>query len=178
LFIKLLTLGFTSHERGGIAVQVKKSKTVDFKSLEESITDPETVITDYAKMDHSEQLHLGFRALDRFVEKNGRLPRPWNGEDAGSLVEFAKDINETNSEKSRVEKLNERLLHLFSFVSSGNLCPMNAFLGGVAAQEVMKACSGKFSPIKQWLYYDAVECLPQFNSDEPLTNIHEVRFIL
>ena len=24
----------------------------------------------------------------------------------------------------------------------------------------MKACSGKFSPIHQWLYYDAIECLP------------------
>lgn len=28
------------------------------------------------------------------------------------------------------------------------------------AQEVLKACSGKFMPIVQWLYYDAVECLP------------------
>ena len=37
---------------------------------------------------------------------------------------------------------------------------MNAAVGGVAAQEVMKACSGKFMPIKQWLYFDAIECLP------------------
>ncbi|CAM9357925.1 unnamed protein product, partial [Choristocarpus tenellus] len=37
-------------------------------------------------------------------------------------------------------------------------------IGGVVGQEVLKACSGQFSPIKQWLYYDAVEALP----DEPL----------
>lgn len=24
----------------------------------------------------------------------------------------------------------------------------------------LQACSGKFSPIKQWMYFDAVECLP------------------
>jgi ubiquitin-activating enzyme E1 len=35
-----------------------------------------------------------------------------------------------------------------------------SFIGGVVAQEVLKACSGKFTPIHQWLYFDAVEALP------------------
>ena len=34
-------------------------------------------------------------------------------------------------------------------------------MGGIVAQEVMKACSGKFIPIFQWLYFDALECLPE-----------------
>ena len=38
-------------------------------------------------------------------------------------------------------------------------------IGGIAAQEVMKAFSGKFMPIKQWLYFDALECLPEENRD-------------
>ena len=38
---------------------------------------------------------------------------------------------------------------------------MAAAIGGIVAQEVIKACSGKFMPIKQWLYFDALECLPQ-----------------
>jgi ubiquitin-activating enzyme E1 len=37
---------------------------------------------------------------------------------------------------------------------------MAAAIGGVVAQEVLKACSGKFMPIKQWFYFDARECLP------------------
>ena len=37
---------------------------------------------------------------------------------------------------------------------------MCAIFGGMAAQEVMKAASGKFMPLKQWLYFDAEECLP------------------
>lgn len=41
---------------------------------------------------------------------------------------------------------------------------MNAAIGGVVAQEVMKACSGKFHPIHQWLYLDAIECLPKDRS--------------
>ncbi|VDK87878.1 unnamed protein product [Dibothriocephalus latus] len=33
-------------------------------------------------------------------------------------------------------------------------------IGGIAAQEVMKACTGRFRPIRQWFYFDAIECLP------------------
>lgn len=49
-------------------------------------------------------------------------------------------------------------------VSAGDLNPMDAAIGGVIAQEVMKACSGKFHPIVQWLYLDAIECLPKDKS--------------
>ena len=35
-----------------------------------------------------------------------------------------------------------------------------AVLGGIAAQEVLKACSGKFSPIRQWFMFDCTEILP------------------
>lgn len=34
-------------------------------------------------------------------------------------------------------------------------------MGGVVGQEVLKACTGKFTPIKQWMYFDAVELLPE-----------------
>ena len=42
-----------------------------------------------------------------------------------------------------------------------SISPMAAFLGGIIGQEVMKACSGKFMPIRQWFYFDALECLPK-----------------
>lgn len=53
----------------------------------------------------------------------------------------------------------EKIFAELATVASGNLNPMAAFLGGVASQEVLKACSGKFSPLKQWLFFDAHECL-------------------
>ena len=39
--------------------------------------------------------------------------------------------------------------------------------GGICAQEVMKACSGKFGPLKQDFYFDALECLPEEEKDVP-----------
>lgn len=43
---------------------------------------------------------------------------------------------------------------------------MIATIGGIVAQEVLKACSGKFTPINQYLYYDAIECLPETDLTE------------
>lgn len=45
------------------------------------------------------------------------------------------------------------------------IAPVNAFIGGFTAQEVMKACSGKFHPLKQYLYFDSLESLPE--GDKP-----------
>lgn len=61
--------------------------------------------------------------------------------------------------------MNTGLLETFAKVSAGQLNPMNATMGGIVAQEVMKACSGKFHPIYQWLYFDAIECLPADRSE-------------
>jgi len=37
---------------------------------------------------------------------------------------------------------------------------MAAVIGGLVAQEVLKACSGKFQPIHQFFYFDSFESLP------------------
>lgn len=41
--------------------------------------------------------------------------------------------------KAKVEDFSDELLHEFAYSALGNLCPIQAFIGGVAAQEVMKA---------------------------------------
>lgn len=151
------TSSFTEYERGGIVTQVKMPKTISFKPLDESIKAPEFIITDFGKFDYPEQCHVAFLALHDYVKAKEQLPRPWNQEDADSFIEIA----EATKKKYGFEmELNKELLETFAKISSGDLNPMNATIGGIVAQEVMKACSGKFSPIFQWLYFDAIECLP------------------
>ena len=41
---------------------------------------------------------------------------------------------------------------------------MAAAIGGLVAPEVMKAVSGKFTPVRQWMHFGALGCLPR----EPL----------
>lgn len=151
------TSGFSKYERGGIAIQVKMPKDLHFKSLKESIEAPEFLITDFAKFDHPQQLHIAFSALHKFVEKHGRSPKPWNNEDAAEFLSTAKS---TTIDGANDTELNTNLMEIFAKVSAGELNPINATIGGVVAQEVMKACSGKFHPIFQWMYFDAIECLP------------------
>lgn len=152
------TRSFSDYVRGGVATQVKMPKTISFKSLRESLKSPEFLISDFAKFDRPHQLHIAFQALDEFVRRNGCLPKSWDKNDAAALFEIAEDIRK----REGVEvDLDRKLVDQFSFLSRGDVSPMNAAIGGIVAQELMKACSGKFSPIFQWLYFDALECLPQ-----------------
>ncbi|XP_028146852.1 ubiquitin-like modifier-activating enzyme 1 [Diabrotica virgifera virgifera] len=155
------TTKFSKYTRGGIVSQVKMPKHLEFKSFKDSLENPEIPITDYSKMDFPTQLHLAFTTLHKFVEKSARLPKPWNNEDATEFVNLAKSL----AAKGDSEEVNVDLLDTFAKVSAGDLNPINATIGGIVAQEVMKACSGKFHPIFQWFYYDAIECLPQDKSE-------------
>ena len=156
------TTANTDYVRGGVVTQVKMPKSIHFKPLDEALKEPEFVMTDFGKFDRPGQLHLAFRTLDAFVNKCERMPHPWDRTDSQSFVEMAKEINETEMcASSKVDQVDDKLLATFCHVAQGNLNPINATIGGVVAQEVMKACSEKFSPIVQWLYYDATECLPE-----------------
>uniref|UniRef100_A0A8C6YRS6 Ubiquitin-like modifier-activating enzyme 6 n=1 Tax=Nothoprocta perdicaria TaxID=30464 RepID=A0A8C6YRS6_NOTPE len=44
-----------------------------------------------------------------------------------------------------------------SRTAQGFLAPLAAAVGGVASQEVLKAVTGKFSPLQQWLYIDMLD---------------------
>ena len=48
------------------------------------------------------------------------------------------------------------LIECLSFTCQGRFPPLCAFLGGVSAQEVLKALSGKFEPLQQWV---CLQCL-------------------
>lgn len=156
------TTKFSDYVRGGIVTQVKMPKKIAFKSMEESLKEPEFVMTDFAKFDRPGILHIAFVTLSKFTAEHGRDPRPWSEEDANLFLGMFKELNASHSAK--VEEFDENLVKTFAKVCSGELVAMNAVIGGIVAQEVMKACSGKFTPIKQWLYFDALECLPENTS--------------
>ncbi|KAI9323377.1 ubiquitin-activating emzyme E1 [Dichotomocladium elegans] len=152
------TSDLPEYVSGGIFRQVKMPKYVDFLSFKESLAKPEFLISDFAKFDRPVQLHLGFQALHTFFEKHQRYPKPRNEQDALEVVELTKSLVDTVEDKP--EKIDEKLIKELAYQSSGELSPMVAVYGGLAAQEVLKACSGKFNPIHQHMYFDALEALP------------------
>lgn len=140
-------------EKGVAAIEVgpsaylhttKKKQQMSFLPLEESLQRPEMMVIfdKEEKLNASATLHAMFRA----VAQHGHPPRSMIEMEA--IVQTAKRLD-----SSAEEEVMRQLLPTLA----GDLNPMACFIGGMAAQEVLKVCSGKFSPLHQWMYYDARE---------------------
>lgn len=149
--------GLGQYTRGGMYQQVKMPKVVNFKTFTTALKEPEFLVSDFAKFDRPQQLHLGFQALHAFQLSKKRLPYPMDEQDATIVLGAAKKFAE--DEGMDIE-LDEKLLKELSYQAMGDLNPMAAFFGGATAQEILKAVSGKFQPINQWMYFDSLESLP------------------
>lgn len=100
------------------------------------------------------------------------MPAPGSEADAAVLLEKAKLLNASAKASAEID---EEVLKLLSFGASGDLNPMAAMFGGIVGQEVVKAASGKFHPLYQWLYFDSVESLPAVQLLTPEECAQQVR---
>ncbi|KAL3985654.1 ubiquitin-activating enzyme E1 family protein [Acanthocheilonema viteae] len=141
---------FSPYVEGGRFTQVKVPSTVSHKSLKESLDEPDIVMWDFAKFENPSQLHALWQALHSFEFKHKRSPMPRNDEDVELL----------RTELPPGAKSDEKLLRNFSYQACGNLAPIASIVGGIAAQEAMKAVMHHMTPLKQFLYIDCIEALP------------------
>ena len=142
---------------GGIVKQLKLSETINFKSMEASFKSPEFVITDFENFDRPNESHLAFLTMDMFKEKYDHLPSPWNQVDANNFLELAKNVDPD----TEISLSTNEILKKFSYICQGDLAPMQSVIGSIVAQEAIKACSHKFKPIHQWLYFDSLNSLAE-----------------
>lgn len=150
------------YVRGGIATQVKMPIGMNFKSFSESLTDPKFQAVEYM-IPRQQQLHVAFLAMDKFRSENKADPKPWDENDAQRFVTMAEEI----ASALKIEELDKKMMAIIAKTAAGDLAPMQAVIGGIVAQEVMKACTGKFMPIDQWFYFDSFECLPEDEANYP-----------
>eukprot|EP00743_Colponemidia_sp_Colp-15_P004319 GILK01004659.1.p1 GENE.GILK01004659.1~~GILK01004659.1.p1 ORF type:complete len:1074 (+),score=225.12 GILK01004659.1:261-3224(+) len=151
------TTGLSAYARGGYAIQVKQPQTVRFLSMRDSLAQPEFMTSDFAKFDRPPVLHAAFSAMHEFVGQHRTFPQPANKEHADALVALTQKT--ASSQGLSLDDAAVKVIQLLSHSATGDLAPMTAVIGGIAAQEVLKGCSSKFMPIRQWFYFDAAECL-------------------
>ncbi|XP_055485740.1 ubiquitin-like modifier-activating enzyme 7 isoform X4 [Psammomys obesus] len=96
------TTTFSRYLRGGVVTEVKRPKSVRHEPLHTALLQPRVVAQNTQEVQRAHCLHQAFRALHKFQQLHGRLPKPWD-----------------------------------------------------------PAISRKFMPLDQWLYFDALECLPE-----------------
>jgi len=145
----------------GRFIQVKQPTTVDYKTLEASLQNPDILPFDFGKFDRMMLHHAFNQGLSQFRDKNGRFPSPTSKEDAAAVADLCAALLEDASPEQK------KTLMRLARCSSAVINPMAALFGGIVGQEVLKACSGKFTPIKQFLYFDAEEVIP----DDDLENL-------
>jgi ubiquitin-activating enzyme E1 len=156
------------YVRNGIATQVKQPAVVPFAPLRAMLrpmgsdggpsADRDVVLTDFGKAARVDSLHALFDVL----HAAGRAPAPGDEAAVGALVQAVGGARGGGATPAIEMPMLARLAR----AACGVLPPLLAALGGIAAQEVIKASSGKFMPLRQWLYLDAEEALPP--ADAPL----------
>ncbi|KAF1965337.1 ubiquitin-activating enzyme E1 [Bimuria novae-zelandiae CBS 107.79] len=150
--------GLGEYKKGGQYIQVKMPKILNFEKFSDQLKKSELLISDFAKFDRPQQLHIGIQALHEFANQHkGEFPRPHHESDAAEVLKIAEGLAGQGEEKV---ELDEKLIKELSYQARGDLSPVAAFFGGMAAQEVLKSVSGKFHPIVQFLYFDSLESLP------------------
>jgi len=176
------TTNYGVYERNGIAKQIKSIKHIQFKDIEKVLFDKEIssidqnmAISDFTKIGHTNVLHIGFQAVNDFIENFKHLPSPWNIEDYRKLLEISEKIS--LDYKYILTNKDKKLLAFLSFTSQVQFNPLSAFFGGLIAQEAVKAMTGKFMPINQIFYYDSIEVLPGFeikDDEKVLENLEKL----
>ncbi|KAM6343838.1 ubiquitin-like modifier-activating enzyme 7 isoform 3-T3 [Alca torda] len=147
------TSSFSPYRRGGLVSQVWLPQEHSYEPLRQALVDPKIQVMNPKELPRSRSLHTAFQALHAFQGEWGHLPRPRVSVDAERVLELARSLG------AQQGPLDEDVVRAFASVSAGDLCPMAAVVGAMAAQEVLKAITGKFLPLDQWFYFDALECL-------------------
>ncbi|KAM6300936.1 LOW QUALITY PROTEIN: ubiquitin-like modifier-activating enzyme 7 [Aegotheles albertisi] len=147
------TSSFSPYLRGGLVSQVRLPHTCSYEPLRWALVEPKIQVANPKELPRSRSLHAAFQALHSFRRERGHLPRPRAPVDAEQVLELARRLGMPEG------PLDEDIVRAFASVSAGDLCPVAAVVGALAAQEVLKAITRKFLPLDQWLYIDALECL-------------------
>jgi len=159
--------GAAIEETGGKAqqgyiTQVKQPVTIAFETYEKRVAEPgECMMSDFAKFDRPLLLHKSFQALEEFRSNHndGEFPTPGDTIACTKVLDIVKAAVSAAGEDA-LTSAQERIVLQLASGSKAILSPMCAALGGIVGQEVLKACSGKFSPINGFFFLDADETLP------------------
>uniref|UniRef100_A0A7N6BKS5 E1 ubiquitin-activating enzyme n=1 Tax=Anabas testudineus TaxID=64144 RepID=A0A7N6BKS5_ANATE len=157
--VQYFSIGDTSklqpYAHGGYFVLVKTPKTYRFETIERQMCDPQVLTPDFSKPEAPLQIHAAMLALDTFQEQHSRLPNIGCLQDAEVLLKLTEEVNATLRNKA---PLNAELVCCLSKTARGTLPPLTAAVGGLASQEALKAITGKFAPLQQWVGCGAIGC--------------------
>lgn len=142
--------------------RIKVPKKLSFMPLSQAIKEAENPNCEvFAASDLDKSFDLSrrfaimsaFETLDKFVERHDRLPQPF-------VETYEDDVNMFSSLiVPNTNAASTDVIDTFSTFSRAKFMPIQAIFGALGAQEVLKAASGLYNPIRQFLLYDSDEVL-------------------
>ncbi|NXJ51297.1 UBA1 enzyme, partial [Spizaetus tyrannus] len=126
------TSSFSPYRRGGLVSQLRPPQVHSYEPLRRALAEPKIRVASHEELPRSHSLHAAFQALHAFRGEQGRLPRPRALADAERVLELAQSLG------AQQGPLDEDVVRAFASVSAGDLCPVAAVVGALAAQEVLK----------------------------------------
>lgn len=159
-----------NYFRGAYARRVREDVTLQFKEYAQAAEDPAfpDMVQDFSKLGRAQVLHAAYRYVtEHRAEASTLVSETWNQQCAAQFVErvvaaYGQSLGLKEGDPAPQEVA--EVLQLFALTYAGSLTCTASVCGGWAAQECLKAASGKYMPIMQFLYFDAFEALPPAQS--------------
>lgn len=130
--------------------QQKQPLTMNFKPLSLAITNPEFSTVMIEDWDRQRLLHDWFVSVDKFVCIHQRYPNSWSSTDAAEILQTIQCNNEIQTS----------VTNLLSYTAKGKLVEIDSIIAPIVGQEVVKAASKKYTPVKQFMYIDGTNMIP------------------
>ena len=184
---------FSEYIYGGIMQKVERSYEINFESFENKLEEPYNKIDGYPieldneKPNTYEILHTGFLGLCKFYEMHNCLPEINNEKQAKELIKISKEIFNEKEKKNEFwvsgirdelenfDELFDKTIRHLSIWSRIEISPITSFLGGIIAQEIVKF-TGKYIPIKQWLWCNFSEIVENLDESRIDRNLKGTRY--
>ena len=125
--------------------------------------------------DRRNALMTSFAALDEYILKYKRLPEKslsddTNDDDSNDIEQFQSILKSKFDNDDNHLKDKTKIIKQFAQCSKASLAPVQALMGALGAQEALKAASGLYNPIQQFLLYDCDELLSSNPGPSELNN--------
>ena len=187
---------FSSYQAGGLLQQVRAPTVIRHRSFEDTLVHtpvPQMLRGDAWERGDGIEIQLAIAAVLAFAQHEHRWPGIHNTADAQAVVDRATQLSEARSKQQQQQNtkddtddttpcyaqtvewgfptgqaraLDTTRIARFARLFQTELTGCCAFLGGVAAQEVLKTTTGKFTPITQWIHHEE-PCLVGVGNDDP-----------
>lgn len=135
--------------------QIKIKNILHFKSLEASLISPDYVMFDTIDCAMPQILNAFMQSISMqklydndVVKSNNTVTRKY----------FDIMIRQNKINEQHANNIFQLLIETYN----GRVCGVDAIIGSIGAQEVIKAISGKYIPNKQFLHFEALNILPAY----------------